>query len=309
MDVITLDPSAAEMDAWTPPATIEDPQVYAAHAAKKVSARFIGRPLLENLAALIRCRVSSYSYGRSFTCLAGLNVGDPVYCDSANSVLLATAAAAASARLFGFVRYKPASTSCYVEHYRYASGLSALTAGATVYLTDAGGFAAAAGTVRVTAGIALSTTTAMLSAGPLVELTQPPAAASVPNSVPRWRKYTKGFGDLAKNATSNDIELVELPAAAVIHAVKIKHSAAFTGGIISAYTLSVGIAGVLAKYAPAFDVFQAPGNAVQQLTEIAGTENHAAVTSLRLAAVCVGADLDAATAGAVDVWVLWSLAE
>jgi hypothetical protein len=94
----------------------------------------------------------------------------------------------------------------------------------------------------------------------------------------------------------------------VIHAVKIKHSAAFTGGLISAYTVSVGIVGNLVKYAPAFNVFQAPGNTVQQISSTVGTENHGAATSIRLAAVSIGANLNAATTGAVDVWALVSFA-
>lgn len=120
---------------------------------------------------------------------------------------------------------------------------------------------------------------------------------------PKWFKFTKTFTDLAFAGTSNDIELFSLPAGAVIHAVKQKHSAAFTGGAIATYTTSVGIVGTLAKYAAAFNVFQAPGNTVFQVTGTIGSENHGAVTSIRIAAVSSGANLNAATAGSVDVWV------
>lgn len=127
-------------------------------------------------------------------------------------------------------------------------------------------------------------------------------------SSPRWTKYTKTYAQLAAASTANDIELFSLAAGEVVHAVKIKHSAAFTGGGASAYTLSVGIAGNLTKYASAFNVFQAPGNTVLQLTNVVGTENHGAATSIRLAAVSTGANLDLITAGSVDVWVLTSRA-
>ncbi len=125
---------------------------------------------------------------------------------------------------------------------------------------------------------------------------------------PTWVKVTVGYAALAAAALTNDIEVLNLAAAGVIHAVKIKHSASFVGGSISAYTLSVGIVGNLTKYAAAFDVFQAPGNTVQQLTGTLGTENHGAAVSIRLAATSVGANLNAATAGSVDVWLLVSFA-
>jgi hypothetical protein len=127
-------------------------------------------------------------------------------------------------------------------------------------------------------------------------------------SIPKWEKYTVGFAALAAAALTNDIELLSLPAGGVIHAVKIKHSASFVGGAIGAYTISVGIVGTLAKYLAAFNVFQAPGNAVQTVEANVGTENHAAVTSIRVAATAVGANLDQATAGSVDIWVLKSVA-
>jgi hypothetical protein len=127
-------------------------------------------------------------------------------------------------------------------------------------------------------------------------------------TAPVWVKVSKVFGDLAAAALTNDIEVLSLGAAGVIHAVKIKHSAAFTGGAIATYTLSVGIVGNLVKYAPAFNVFQAPGNTVFQVSSVVGSENHGAATSIRLAAVSTGANLNAATSGAVDVWALVSFA-
>lgn len=129
------------------------------------------------------------------------------------------------------------------------------------------------------------------------------------DAAPWWTKYTVDYSDLAAAATTNNIELFSLPAGGVIHGVKIKHSTAFSGGSISAYTVSVGITGTLAKYASAFDVFQAVGNAVQQISSTVGTENHGAATSIKIAATSTTDNLDQATAGSVDVWVLWSVAK
>lgn len=128
-------------------------------------------------------------------------------------------------------------------------------------------------------------------------------ASQIPASDDRWVKVTKTFSDLAAAALTNNIEVYSLPAGGVIHAVKIKHSASFTGGAIATYTLSVGITGTLAKYAAAFNVFQAPGATVQQISSTVGTENHTAATSIKLAATSTVGTLDAATAGSVDIWL------
>lgn len=123
---------------------------------------------------------------------------------------------------------------------------------------------------------------------------------------PRWVKATRTYAQLAAAATTNDVEVYSLPAGGVIHAVKIKHSVAFSGGSISAYTVSVGITGNLTKYASAFNVFQAVADTTFQLSSSFGSEDHGAATSIRLAATATGDDLDQATQGSVDVWILVS---
>jgi len=137
---------------------------------------------------------------------------------------------------------------------------------------------------------------------------------TVSGNVPVWRKYTVGHADFQAAALTNDIELFQLPAKGVVHAVKIKHSVPFAGAGIAAYTLSVGIVGTLAKYAAAFDVFQAAGDTTMLLNWLdyanstTDGETHAAGgTSIRVAATAVGANLDQSTAGAADIWVLWSV--
>ncbi len=124
---------------------------------------------------------------------------------------------------------------------------------------------------------------------------------------PTWVKYTIASAQLSAAATTNDIELFSLPAGGVIHEVRTKHSVAFAGGAISAYTISSGITANLVKYASAFDVFQAVAGDTMQLSSGPHTENADSATSVRVAAVSTGANLDAATAGSVDVDVLWSV--
>lgn len=130
---------------------------------------------------------------------------------------------------------------------------------------------------------------------------------SVGDELPKWRKYTVGFADFAAAALENDIELLSLPARGIIHAVKIKHSEAFAGGSINGYTIEVGIVGTLDKYAGAFDVFQAVGDTVFQVTSVVDGEDHGSATSIRAEARSIADNLDQATAGSADIWVLYSV--
>ena len=143
----------------------------------------------------------------------------------------------------------------------------------------------------------------MLSFGYTFSATDP--VTPLPTSL-HWQKFTKTYADLASAALTNDIELFQLPSATCIHSVVIRQSVSFSGGLIVGYTLSVGITGNLTKYAAAFNVLQTPGDQVFQLSSIVGLENFGAATSIRLAAVSVGAFLNAATQGSVDIWVLTS---
>lgn len=133
--------------------------------------------------------------------------------------------------------------------------------------------------------------------------------ATIPAISPVWTKYTVGFAALAAAALSNDIELFQLPAGGIIHAVKIKHGTSFSGGGITSYTLSVGNTVNFTKYSgTAHNIFQATGDTVYKLAGVLDGESHAALASIRLRAVSIGANLNAATQGTVEIWVLASLA-
>jgi len=122
-------------------------------------------------------------------------------------------------------------------------------------------------------------------------------------TVPKIVKYTVGYAALAAAATTNNITLATIPAKAFVRSVVIKHSTSFSGGSISAYTVSVGITGNLTKYAGAFNVYQATGSTVFQLATTQGIETFGAATDLKIAATSTGANLNVASAGSVDVWV------
>ncbi len=125
----------------------------------------------------------------------------------------------------------------------------------------------------------------------------------------QWVKVSKTFTDLATAGVTNNITLYSLPAKSLVHCVVLKASAAFTGGAIVTYTLSVGIAGSLTKYTAAFDVLQTVGATVSLLTvpvTVVAVESFTTAVDLKLSAVSTVGNLDEATTGAVDVYLLTS---
>lgn len=124
---------------------------------------------------------------------------------------------------------------------------------------------------------------------------------------PTWKKVTKTYTDLATGGVTNNITVYTLAAKEYVHDVKIVPTTAFSGGLIATYSLSVGIAGSLLKYAAAVDVFT--GNTTTNLvhTPLAGLESTGGATALKLSAISTVANLSAATAGSVDVYILTSI--
>jgi len=101
-----------------------------------------------------------------------------------------------------------------------------------------------------------------------------------------------------------NVNLFLLVPAGTIHAIKIKHSTNFTGGAIATCLLSVGIAGSVAKYASAFDVFQAASATAFQVSSTVGSESHTAAVQITCTMTSTVANLSALTQGTVDIWAL-----
>ena len=81
-----------------------------------------------------------------------------------------------------------------------------------------------------------------------------------------------------------------------------KHSAAFTGGTLSAMTVSVGDSSSTTFYTSAFDIFQAIGDTAFQDTDMYKSSTNAARNVLaRFTAT--GDNVVNATAGSVDIRV------
>lgn len=121
-----------------------------------------------------------------------------------------------------------------------------------------------------------------------------------------WNKYTTSHTALQTAGTTNNITLFSLPAKTIIHQIVTKTTVAFAGTSISAYTISVGITGTLAKYSPAFDVLQAVSSSVFQTSSSGNMEDFSGATNIKIAAISTGANLSVSSAGSVDVYVLTS---
>lgn len=132
------------------------------------------------------------------------------------------------------------------------------------------------------------------------------AYETISPNVPRWVKVTKTYADFAAAGLTNDISIYTLPSKGYIHDVKIIPTTPFAGGLIATYTISVGIAASLAKYAIAANTFT--GNTTLGLIHapLPGLENTAGSTDIRAAAISTVGLLNAATAGSVDIWLLVS---
>lgn len=143
-------------------------------------------------------------------------------------------------------------------------------------------------------------------------------SANLPVYAPRWIKRSFTYEDFATAATTNEIELWQIPPGGMVHAAVIKHSTAFAGGSIYAYDIRCGkpggVPGDDTNLLAAFDVFQAVSGTTFAYST--GTDsdppyplfmqNFGTSYSLSIYASCSGDDLDAATQGAVDVWLLVS---
>ena len=123
-------------------------------------------------------------------------------------------------------------------------------------------------------------------------------------NVPKWVKITKTFSDFSTAALTNSITIYSLPAKAIIHSVQLNAPTLFSGGTIAAYTISIGINGTLTKYAAATNVFT--GATLQPPSAIVGVENMSSATNILATAISTVGNLNAATAGSVDIYLLIS---
>jgi hypothetical protein len=107
-------------------------------------------------------------------------------------------------------------------------------------------------------------------------------------------------------ATSQQIPVFNLEPHGVIHGIKIRHTTPFSGGGLSAFTISLGDINTVDLFASAYDVFQATGSRVYQLSSNFYAEDNTNPTCLYVNGISTSANVNAATAGAATIWALLS---
>jgi hypothetical protein len=90
----------------------------------------------------------------------------------------------------------------------------------------------------------------------------------------------------------------------VLLAYVIKHSAAFGGGGLVSYALDLGFTGTPSAFVTFFNVFTAPADTALQDSTTVGLLPTAATWDVTATATVGGANLDQATTGSVDIWLL-----
>lgn len=123
-----------------------------------------------------------------------------------------------------------------------------------------------------------------------------------------WVMMALGHADFQIAANNNAVPVYTLPPKTAIVAVYLAHQQEFLGGAIATYTLSVGIAGTLQKFANNFDVFQIPGGTVFAPTNnlAAAIEDYNNPVDILVNAISTGATLDASIQGAGEIQILIS---
>lgn len=119
-----------------------------------------------------------------------------------------------------------------------------------------------------------------------------------------WTKYTLSHAAFQTAALTNNVALITLAAKASVDSILIKTTTAFSGGAISAYNLTVGITGTESKYLTSYSAFAAVAGSNYNVASIntLGADFNA-TESIKIFATSVGANLNASTAGSVDVYV------
>lgn len=116
-----------------------------------------------------------------------------------------------------------------------------------------------------------------------------------------WVKYTATYANFQPNGGNSGILTVgQIPAGAVVMAMKMKHSISFSGGTIATATVAS------TPYFPiGFNVFSAPGDTNGTLaTGLSGSIlNHSSTTPITLTLTVSGDVIDSLTTGSVDLWL------
>lgn len=123
-------------------------------------------------------------------------------------------------------------------------------------------------------------------------------------SILKWVRVVVTYEDLAAAALTNTIVIGSLPPKHLVHHATFIRNTTFSGGAISNYSISIGIPATPTKYLSSTTVFS--GAAFGAMSTGPFIESITASTDIVLRATSVGANLDAATQGEVEIWYLVS---
>lgn len=141
-----------------------------------------------------------------------------------------------------------------------------------------------------------------VNANEYVKMNQNADGFTYDNANPQVSSITLSYADLQTAAMTNNIELFDLPASAMLTSVFIKHNTAFAGGAIATMTASVGIATDYQRFIDQFNIAQAVSDSNYDSIMANYLGSWANATTIYLQAVSTGANLSALTSGSVTIY-------
>lgn len=121
------------------------------------------------------------------------------------------------------------------------------------------------------------------------------------NNFAKWVRFSRDFNFFATAATSNTRTLYTPADGEVVLAVRMGVDASFSGGGIATYTISIGQASTT-DILGASDAFTPPANLYGATPNVSAAFVGPSV--ITATAISTGADLDQATAGRSQIWLL-----
>jgi len=136
--------------------------------------------------------------------------------------------------------------------------------------------------------------------GPRLSYPTPTTTSTDAEQVQTLVTATLGYADFSIAGTTKTVTARTLPGSRTLFSIIIKHTAAFSGGTISALTLDVGIATDTDKFIVSFDVMQAVSSGAQESALVAYYPGVA--TAITVTANATGGNLSTLTTGSVTLY-------
>jgi hypothetical protein len=183
---------------------------------------------------------------------------------------------------------------------------NAAASSATSASADAATATAAAATATADAASALSSknAAAISATSASTDAATITALLATVSTLSLVSKYVLSYTDFSAAATTFQKLFHNLITKGYIEWVLVRHSTAFTGGLVSACTLKIGLVADAEYYQDAFDVFQAPNVTLFKKTSHGGdVQSFGGAVGIYATADSVGANLNQLTAGDVEIYI------